>query len=136
MHHRSPETNSNSGSKQKGESFLLIDTALPEYFAAAHLPGALNACVFEVDFTDQVNALLEKAAADEPVSAYLIVVYDASERSLASADAAQKLSAKGFTNPREYRDGIDDWCAAGFTTKVPNPYRGRHHSQTATSPSI
>ena len=37
--------------------FVLLDTALADDFQAEHLPGAQNACVYEVNFLDQVQKL-------------------------------------------------------------------------------
>ena len=106
---------------EKRDDFVLIDTALPEHFAAAHLPGAQNACVFEVTFLDQVGALegiqaglLARATGHGPVRERRVVVYGSSERSLASADAAEKLVATGFEHVRDYRGGLADWHAAGL----------------------
>lgn len=35
----------------------LLHVLPPEIFAAAHLPGSVNACVYEMAFVDQVRAL-------------------------------------------------------------------------------
>jgi hypothetical protein len=35
----------------------LIDTRLDDDFEAAHLPGAVNNCVFEVAFLDRMNEI-------------------------------------------------------------------------------
>ena len=33
---------------QQEQTFVLVDTLTADHFAKVHLPGALNACVFEV----------------------------------------------------------------------------------------
>ena len=35
--------------------FCLIDTLPADHFRRVRLPGSANACVFEVDFIDQLN---------------------------------------------------------------------------------
>ena len=78
--------------------FVLIDTAFPEDYAAQHLPSAQNACVFEVNFLDQVSALdgpqasvAARSTGGRPRRDVPVVVYGASTRSLASMTAAEKL---------------------------------------------
>ncbi len=100
--------------------FVLIDTGLREDFDAVHLPEAQNACVFEMTFLDQVAALdgvRAKAAGAStdgaPPHDTTIVVYGASERSLASATAAGKLLAAGFATVFDFRGGLAEWQAAG-----------------------
>ncbi len=100
--------------------FVLIDTGLQEDFQAVRLPQAQNACVFEVTFLAQVAALNgvrgETPGASpksEPRHDATIVVYGASERSLASATAAEKLVAAGYESVFEFRGGLAEWQAAG-----------------------
>lgn len=40
------------------KSLVIIDTLSAELFRQRHLPGARNACVFEVTFPDQVKAVV------------------------------------------------------------------------------
>ena len=42
---------------QEKISFILIHTLTNNHFQKVHLPGARNACVFEVNFLDQMNAI-------------------------------------------------------------------------------
>jgi len=86
---------------------LLIDITPAEYFHAAHLPGARNCCVYEVNFVDQ-------AAAIAPDKSASIVVYGSSAHSLASSTAAEKLEKAGCTHVLNYRGGLEDWVEAGF----------------------
>ena len=90
---------------------VLIDTGLNEDYAHTHLPGALNACVFEVNFLEQVAALhgIARLDGEELARDAVIVVYGTSVRSLASATAAQKLVAAGFTRVFDYRGGLEEW---------------------------
>jgi rhodanese-related sulfurtransferase len=38
---------------------LVLDVLPPEHYAARHIPGAFNACVYEVTFLEQVDTLTE-----------------------------------------------------------------------------
>jgi polyisoprenoid-binding protein YceI len=85
---------------------LVIDVLPEEEYEAAHLPGAKNACVFNVSFLDDVR----KLASDKSKP---LVLYGASLHDLASATAAEKLMAAGYTQVTDYRGGLEDWRAAG-----------------------
>jgi polyisoprenoid-binding protein YceI len=85
---------------------LVIDVLPEEEYEAAHLPGAKNACVFNVSFLDDVK----KLALDRSRP---LVLYGSSSRDLASATAVEKLLGAGYTQVTDYRGGIDDWRAAG-----------------------
>src|SRR2546428_10650912 len=63
---------------------LLIDVLPEEDFRRAHIPSARNACVYNVTFLDDVQALA-------PDRSRALVLYASSARNLASATAAEKL---------------------------------------------
>jgi len=85
----------------------VLDVLLPEHYATHHIPGAVNACVYEIAFLDTVAALL-------PDKKVPIVVYDTSRRSQASACAARKLESKGYLDVCELAEGLEGWTAAGL----------------------
>jgi polyisoprenoid-binding protein YceI/rhodanese-related sulfurtransferase len=85
----------------------ILDVLLPEHYAAHHIPGAVNACVYEMAFLDTVARLVPDKRAP-------IVVYDTSTRSQASACAARKLESNGYINVCELAEGIEGWLAAGL----------------------
>lgn len=85
---------------------LVIDVLPEEEYKVAHLPGAQNACIFNVTFLDDVK----KLASDQSKT---LVLYGSSFRDLASATAAEKLRAAGYTQVADYRGGLEDWRAAG-----------------------
>ena len=89
---------------------LLIDVLPDEVYEAMHLPGAKNACVFKVTFLDDIKQLA-------PDRSRVLVLYGSSSRDLASATAAEKLSAAGYTQLARYQGGLEDWCAAGRPTE-------------------
>ena len=84
---------------------LLIDVLPEEEFRAAHLPGAKNACVFDVTFLDDVVRLA-------PARDAALVVYGSRASNLASATAAEKLLVAGYTRVADFRGGLQAWRAA------------------------
>jgi polyisoprenoid-binding protein YceI/rhodanese-related sulfurtransferase len=90
----------------EGRDFALIDVLPGEIFEERHLPGARKACVYEVDFLDQVAKL--GIGRDQP-----IVVCGAGPDSLESTTAAEKLDRAGFTQVFNFRGGEAEWEAAG-----------------------
>ena len=86
---------------------VLIDLLPPEHFASRHIPGARNACVFQVSFLDD----LAIAAPDKQVQ---IVVYGASQRSQDAAMALEKLDRAGYANAFFLTGGLEAWCEAGY----------------------
>jgi len=89
------------------EAPLIIDVLPEEEFVGTHLPGAKNACVYNVSFLNDVQKLA-------PQRATAIVVHGSSARNLASADAAAKLLAAGYTRVLDFRGGLEEWRAAGL----------------------
>jgi len=85
---------------------LVIDVLPEEYYKAAHLPGAKNACVFNVSFLDEVKRLVSDRS--KP-----LVLYGSSSRDFASVTAAERLRAAGYTQVTEYRGGLEGWRTAG-----------------------
>ncbi|HEY5973653.1 MAG TPA: YceI family protein [Geobacteraceae bacterium] len=86
---------------------LLIDVLTPEEYACCHLPGAGNACIYEMVFLDRVAELV----ADRTTP---LVVYDATGTTLAAATAREKLQAAGYRDVRVLAGGLAGWAAAGF----------------------
>ena len=84
----------------------LLDVLPEEYFNARRLPGAKRACVYEVDFLDQVRNL--GVATNEP-----IVLYGAGGGSIDSAFAADKLERAGFSELFVFRGGRAAWAESG-----------------------
>ena len=92
---------------EKGKIFYLIDTLTHSHFQKVRLPGARNACVFEVTFIDQIKAITENKDID-------IVVYGSSSRSYDAIRAAEKLEYEGFINVHVLDGGIAAWRLAGL----------------------
>ena len=85
----------------------LIHILGSDHFRGIHLPKALNACVFEVTFTDQIRAI----TADKEAT---LILYGSSDRSLDASRAAEKLAQAGYKNIGVLDGGIAAWRAAGL----------------------
>jgi polyisoprenoid-binding protein YceI len=93
---------------------VLIHVLPEEHFTQQHLPGAVNACVYEMVFLSKVAELVpDKSAA--------IIVYGAGAPSLDSAVAAEKLMKAGYTNVSDFRGGIAEWLQHGFPLEGAGP---------------
>jgi rhodanese-related sulfurtransferase len=88
---------------------LILDVLPPEHFTARHLPGALNACVYEVTFLEQVDTLTG-GSRSVPV-----IVYGAGEGSLDSREAAAKLERAGYTDVVVFKEGLSGWTEKGMS---------------------
>jgi rhodanese-related sulfurtransferase len=93
--------------------FILIDTLPKEQFDRRHLPGASNACVFEVIFPDQVKGIVPNIERE-------IVLYGSSEKSMDAITGAEKLARLGYKKVYALKGGIAAWQAAGY------PLQGEH----------
>jgi polyisoprenoid-binding protein YceI len=89
------------------EAPALLHVLPPEIFAAQHIPGSLNACVYETAFTSKVQSLLPNSAAP-------VVVYGAGEGSLDAQSAAERLRAADYTQISVFEGGLAAWQSAGF----------------------
>ena len=110
---------------EQKRDFVMIDTATAEEYAAEHIPGAQNACVYEVTFLDQVKAfkgitpsLLARVTGAGPNTREPLVVYGSSARSLASSTAASKLEAAGYSHVHDLRGGLEEWRNDGNALTV------------------
>lgn len=84
----------------------LLDVRLKSEFDRAHLPDALNNCVFEVAFLDRMAELAPDK--NEP-----ICVYGCDESSHESRMAAEKLHRAGYANVHDFRGGVAEWERSG-----------------------
>lgn len=90
----------------KRGGLVLLDVRLPEDFAAGHIPGALNQCVFEVVFLSELEA--QGIHHDRPVC-----VYGAAADSRESSVAVEKLERAGFSQVLDFHGGFEAWMAEG-----------------------
>ncbi len=91
----------------EGRSFLLIDTLPGERFEKIHIPGARNACVFQVIFPDEVQKIASEK--DQP-----IVLYGSSSATMDGVTAAEKLVRMGYQKVFTLTGGIAAWRATGY----------------------
>jgi rhodanese-related sulfurtransferase len=79
---------------------VLMDLFSSEHFVKRDIPGARNACIFQVSFLDDLSII----APDKSVA---IVVYGASERSQDAAMAKVKLDRAGYENVSFFEGGLE-----------------------------
>jgi rhodanese-related sulfurtransferase len=93
---------------------LIIDLLPPDHYDRVHLPGAHNACVFEVAFLE--NVARTGAGNKRP-----LVIYGASARTADAATAADKLTRAGYTQIETLRGGLDAWRRTGLPLEGSDP---------------
>jgi hypothetical protein len=91
----------------------LFDTLPPDHYKTVYLPGAVNACVFEVTFLDQMASITRDKQAE-------IVLYGANERSMEASVAMEKLNREGFSNVHygvDTEQSVIEWAGRNPNTK-------------------
>jgi len=96
-----------NGLLQAGEAPVLLDCLPKARYQQQHLPGAQNACVFEVSFLSQVTAF--SADKSRP-----IVVYGANDQTHDAKTAVGKLLREGYSQVSMLDGGIVAWQNAGY----------------------
>lgn len=86
----------------------VVDALGGEYYAKQHLPGAVPLAPADVD---------ARAAALLPDRSAAIVTYCSNPACPNSGQVADRLTALGYADVRKYREGIEDWVAAGLPTE-------------------
>lgn len=86
---------------------LLLDTLPDDLHARRHIPGAKNACVYEVVFPDRIRELAPRLDQD-------IIVYGSSRHSRDSQAAAEKLLRLGYERVHVLEGGIAAWQQEGY----------------------
>ena len=99
----------------KGRSFMLVDTLPKEIYDKRRLPGALNACVYEVTFPEQVAAITQDKDRE-------IVLYGSRARSRDAFTAAEKLSRLGYKKVFVLDGGVEGWLRAGHPLEGEDVY--------------
>jgi rhodanese-related sulfurtransferase len=75
-------------------------------FAAEHLPGSVNICVYETAFIDKI-----RAAFPDPNTA--LIVYGLNDSTLEAGVALIKLGAAGYAQVTALPGGLEGWKAGG-----------------------
>jgi rhodanese-related sulfurtransferase len=86
----------------------VVDALGGQYYAKAHLPGAVPLVADEV---------ASRAAELLPDQTAAIVTYCSNAACPNSEQVAVKLTALGYQNVRRYLAGIEDWVGAGLPTE-------------------
>ena len=86
---------------------IIIDTLPKELFEKRHLPGAQNACVFQVVFPSEVEAIVPDRDRE-------VVLYGSSSASHDSVTAAEKLVRLGYSKVFALTGGLAAWREAGY----------------------
>jgi len=86
----------------------VVDALGGDYYAKQHLPGAIALVPGDVD------ALAFAVLPDRDAA---IVTYCTGPSCPNSGQVASRLTALGYANVRKYREGIEDWTAAGLPTE-------------------
>ena len=95
-------------------SLIIIDTLPKELFDKRHLPGAQNACVFQVVFPSEVKAIAPDRDRE-------LVLYGSSSVSHDSVTAAEKLVRLGYSKVFVLTGGLAAWRQAGYPLKGNDP---------------
>jgi len=91
----------------EGRDLIVIDTLPEEVYRKRHLPGARNACVYEVVFPQRVEEIVPDRSRE-------IVVYGSSSASNDAVAAADKLVRLGYAKVYGLNGGLAAWGAAGY----------------------
>jgi len=92
----------------ENKDFCLIDILPNDHFMRIHLPNSKNACVFEVDFIEQIKRIVQNKETQ-------IVLYGSSDKSMDAIIAAEKLKTEGFRYISVLQGGVKKWKAHGFS---------------------
>lgn len=86
---------------------LLLDVLPADVHAAWRIPGSANACIYEVAFPEQVEALgVDRART--------VVVYGSGPDFHEGGEACGRLAELGFADVRWFRGGRAAWSRAGL----------------------
>lgn len=90
---------------------VVVDVMTPEDFAACHVAGANNACVYEMAFLDRI-------AAFTPGKETKLVVYDKTGTTKTADVAREKLLQAGYRNVLILSGGLSAWREAGLPVET------------------
>lgn len=94
-----------------GQGLAVVDVMTPEDYAARHVAGAKNACIYEMAF-------LERIAEYFPDRDVELAVYDASGTTRAAGLARERLIGAGYANVSVLQGGLSAWCSAGLPLEI------------------
>lgn len=86
---------------------VVVDVMTPEDYAACHLAGACNACIYEMVFPDRIS----EVAPDRDTE---LVLYDATGTRRTAELARERLLQAGYRKVSVLKGGLSALRAAGF----------------------
>lgn len=89
------------------EEVKILDVLGPESYRKHHLPGAVNVPLESEDFKERVKS-------EVPNKTTPVVVYCADLECQSSPKAARHLEELGYSDVREFEEGLDGWKKAGY----------------------
>jgi rhodanese-related sulfurtransferase/polyisoprenoid-binding protein YceI len=90
-----------------GKGAVVVDVMTPEDFAACHLAGASNACVYEMVFLDRI-------AECAPGRETELIVYDQTGTTRTAEVARERLLRAGYSKVSILSGGLSAWREAGL----------------------
>ncbi len=99
-----------------GDELVVIDVLPRVRFEREHLPRAQHASLYDDDFLERVEALVDDPSTE-------IVVYCGSTGCNASAKAAQRLREAGYGHVLDLEGGLRAWADAGLPVRGRKPRR-------------
>jgi mannose-6-phosphate isomerase-like protein (cupin superfamily) len=92
------------------DSVIVVDAQPPTPYGQRHLPGAVNLVAEDSD---------EHVLGTLPDTAAALVVYSSDAACGRAPELAARLEALGYADVQIYREGIEDWVAAGLAIERP-----------------
>ncbi len=86
---------------------VVVDVMTPEEYAAGHIAGAINACIYEMVFLERIAGNVAEPTGE-------LIVYDATGTTKTAPAARERLLQAGFTNVSILSGGLAAWRAAGL----------------------
>ncbi len=83
---------------------VLINALAQDAFVAKHIPGSINIPTENAEIAKNVLPYMDAE----------IVVYCANTDCTASPNLAQKLEEMGYTNVKDFEEGLSGWRSAGY----------------------
>lgn len=90
-----------------GKGAVVVDVMTPEDFAACHLAGACNACVYEMVFLDRITECVPGRETE-------LIVYDETGTTRTAEVAREKLLRAGYRKVSILSGGLSAWREAGL----------------------
>ncbi|AJE04914.1 sulfurtransferase [Geobacter pickeringii] len=101
--------------RRMGAGAVVVDVMTPEEYAAGHLAGARNACIYEIVFLDRIAEQVPDRDTD-------LIVYDATGTTRAADLARERLLQAGYTRVSVLAGGLTAWRDAGLPLEGGEPF--------------